>query len=78
MEGIQRVYSSGIHYAKQRYVPNTTASILWIVLYTLVVFYLTEFLMRGTVTRWLYLGSVAMVVAMIYSGSIDLVEKHSL
>ena len=71
MEGIQRVYVSGVNYAKQRYVPDTFASIIYIVLYTVVVFYITEFLLRGKVTRWLYMGSIVMIVAMIYGGSLE-------
>jgi hypothetical protein len=72
MEGVERVYDTGLRYAKKRYVPDTLGSVLYIVLYTLIVFYITEFLMKGLVTRWLYIGSVVMVVAMIYSGSVEL------
>lgn len=78
MEGIQRVYDTGFQYAKKRYVPNTALSLpsllslLSIVLYTLFVFILTEYLMRGQITRWLYIGSVVMVISMVYSGSLQL------
>ena len=75
MDGVQRVYDSGLRYAKKRYVPDTLGSIIYILLYTTIVFYVTEFLMRGRVTRWLYLGSVVMVVAMVYSGDIILEEN---
>ena len=75
MEGVQRVYLSGIHYAKQRYMPNTFMSVIYILLYTLIVFYVTEFLMRGKVTRWLYLGSIVMTVSMIYGGSVTFVPS---
>ena len=77
MEGVERVYTSGVHYAKDRYVPDTVGSLIYIVLYTAIVFYITEFLMRGKVTRWLYLGSLAMVIAMIYGGSVDLVSLNN-
>lgn len=72
MEGVQRVYESGIRYTKKRYLPDTMSSLVYILIYTAVVFYVTEYLMRGKVTRWLYLGSMAMVGAMVYSGSISL------
>lgn len=70
MEGIQRIYDTGIGYAKARYVPNTTMSILSIILYTAVVFWITEILLRGQVTRWLYVGSIVMVISMVYAGTV--------
>lgn len=70
MEGVQRVYDSGLRYVKRQYVPDTASSILYIVLYTVIVFYITEFLMRGKITRLFYLGSVVMVIAMVYSGAV--------
>jgi len=68
MEGVERVYRTSVEYAKGRYVPDTAASVVSILLYTVMVFVLTEVLMRGKLTRWLYLGSVAMVVSMVYAG----------
>lgn len=70
MEGIQRVYDTGIGYAKSRYVPDTTVSAIWIMIYTFLVFWVTEFLFRSKAMRWLYIGSLAMIVSMIYAGSI--------
>lgn len=70
MEGVHRVYHTSLNYAKQRYVPSTWGSVLYILLYTVVVFYITEFLMKGQITRWLYLGTVVMVVAWMYEGSV--------
>jgi len=72
MEGVQRVYMTGVRYVKQRYIPNPSLSILYIVFYTAFVFLLTEYLMRGVVTRWLYIGTFIMVVSMVYSGAITL------
>lgn len=80
MEGIERVYETGLRYVKGRYVPDRGASlvisIVSIVLYTVVVFLLTEWLMRGKVTRWLYLGSLIMVMSMVYSGTVTLTGKE--
>lgn len=72
MEGVQRVYRSGIGYAKRRYLPDTMTSILYILLYTVVVYVLTEYLMKGQITRWLYIGTIIMIISMVYSGSITL------
>lgn len=72
MEGIQRVYHTGFQYAKKKYLPNTVLSVISIIIYTILVFILTEYLMCGQVTRWLYIGSVVMVVSMVYSGSLRL------
>lgn len=75
MEGINRIYQTGIRHAKHQYVPNRASpvlSIISILLYTIFVLVLTEWIMRGTLTRWLYLGSVVMVVSMVYSGTITL------
>jgi hypothetical protein len=76
MEGVQRVYDSGLRYVKKRYVPDTLGSILYILLYTAIVFYVTEFLMKGKITRWFYLGSIVMVIAMIYSGVVVIGEEN--
>lgn len=70
MEGVERVYTTGIRYTQQRYIPNTWGSLIYILLYTIAVFYITEFLLKGQITRWLYLGSVVMTVAWIYEGSV--------
>jgi hypothetical protein len=71
MEGIERVYDTGIHYVKKRYIPDTLSSVVYILLYTVIVFYMTEFLMKGRISRWLYIGTVIMVVSMIYSGAVE-------
>ena len=76
MEGVQRVYDLGLRYVKKRYVPDTLGSILYILLYTAIVFYVTEFLMKGKITRWFYLGSIVMVIAMIYSGVVVIGEEN--
>jgi len=76
MEGVGRIYHTGYQYAKARYVPHTAGSVLSILVYTVVVFYLTEYLLRGRLTRWLYLGSVVMVISMIYRG--DVTERELL
>lgn len=70
MEGVKRVYDTGIQYTKKQYVPNTWASLIYILLYTAITFYVTEFLMRGKITRVLYMGTLVMVVAMIYGGAV--------
>ena len=70
MEGVHRVYNTSLNYTKKRYVPSTWDSVPYILLYTVVVFYITEFLMRGRITRWLYLGTIAMVIAWMYEGSV--------
>ena len=72
MEGVHRVYYTGFRYAKKKYVPNTFGSILYILLYTALVFLLTEYIMRGVIGRWLYIGSIIMVISMVYSGAITL------
>jgi hypothetical protein len=76
MEGVERVYHTGYQYAKARYIPHTVGSVLSILVYTAVVFYLTEYLLRGRLTRWLYLGSAVMVISMIYRG--DVTERELL
>lgn len=70
MEGVQRVYTTGVRYTQQRYVPSTWGSVLYIVLYTVAVFYITEYLLKGQITRWLYLGSAVMILAWVYEGSV--------
>lgn len=79
MEGIERVYQTGLRYVKGKYIPDKaslTISVISIVLYTAVVFLLSEWLMRGKVTRWLYLGSIIMVISMVYSGTVTLTGKE--
>jgi ABC-type uncharacterized transport system permease subunit len=80
MEGIERVVNTGVRYTQSKYVPrgeslmSKVLSVAYIVVYTAVVWLLTEYLMRGKVTRWLYMGTVAMTVAFVYSGVVD--ERH--
>jgi len=70
MEGVQRVYTTGIHYTKKQYAPSNWGSLIYIILYTVAVFYITEYLMKGQLTRWLYLGSAVMILAWVYEGSV--------
>lgn len=70
MEGVQRVYTTGIQYTKKQYLPRSWGSLLSILLYTIVGFYITEYLVKGQLTRWLYLGSVVMILAWVYEGSV--------
>lgn len=74
LQGAQRVLHTGVERAKQQYLPTTwtLGSVLYILLYTAMVFYVTEYLMRGTLTRWLYMGTMAMAVSLIYRGVVSL------
>lgn len=74
LQGIQRVADNSLVYTQQTYVPRSweIGSILSIVLYTLVVFYVTEYLLRGRITRWLYLGTLVMVGSLLYRGEVSL------
>ena len=70
LEGIGNIYRTGIQYTKRQYFPTSWAigSILYILLYTLGVYYVTEYLLKGQLTRWVYLGTMAMVLSFIYRG----------
>jgi len=70
LKGVENIYHTGIQYTKRQYLPTSWAigSILYILLYTIGVYYFTEYLLKGRLTRWVYLGTVAMALSFIYRG----------
>jgi len=76
LQGVQRIADNTLSYSKKTYLPQTwdVGSVLYIIGYTILVFFATEVLLRGKLTRWLYLGSVLMVGSLLYRGEVSLIK----
>lgn len=74
LEGVTRITDNTLSYTQQTYIPRSwdIGSILYILSYTVIVWYVTEYLLRGRITRWLYLGTLVMVGSLLYRGEVSL------
>ncbi len=74
LEGVHRIMDNSLSYTKGTYIPRSwdIGSVLYILTYTVMVFFATEVLLRGKLTRWLYLGTLVMVGSLLYRGEVSL------
>lgn len=69
MDGIQNIYREGTDFVSRYYLPKNTKEIISIGLYFLVTFYLTDYFLNYRLFKWIYLGTIVILVASWYRGS---------
>lgn len=68
MDGVERVYETGVTYAKDRYYPTSFRHLIYIAIYIAVTFYVTDFFMNFRLFRWIYLGTLAVILITVFYG----------
>lgn len=66
MEGVYNVYQTGVHYAKEKYYPTTIKHFIYIIIYLLITYYITDYFLNFKLIRWIYVGTLVVAIATLY------------
>jgi hypothetical protein len=66
MEGIHNVYSTGIQYSKEKYYPTDFKQFIYIIIYLLVTYYLTNYFLNFKLIKWIYIGTLLVGIATLF------------
>ena len=66
MEGIHRIKNYGIGFIQYHTHPFTALHISFFLAYTIVTFFLYDYLFRYQLFKWMYIGSIIIVIGSIY------------
>lgn len=69
MDGIENVYREGTGFISRYYLPKNAKEIIWIGLYLLITFYLTDYFLNFRLFKWIYVGTLLILVASWYRGT---------
>lgn len=69
MDGIQNVYQEGTSFLTRYYLPTNTKEFFLIGLYLIITFYLTDYFLNFRLFKWIYLGTIVILIASWYRGS---------
>jgi 4-hydroxybenzoate polyprenyltransferase len=72
MEGIQHVTEYGKGFIKYQLNPITTGHLLFIIAYTIFSIYFYKYLFQYPLFKWIYLGSIIIVIGSIYGDGIGM------
>jgi hypothetical protein len=70
MEGIRHVTEYGKGFVTHHLHPMTTGHLLFIVLYTVFSIYFYNYLFRYNLFKWMYLGSIIILIGSIYGDGV--------
>lgn len=74
MEGIQNLYENSTQFIQRYYSPKNTDEFIKIGVYLLVTFYLTDYFMNFRLFKWIYLGTIIILLASWYKTA-NVIEK---
>ena len=66
MDGVHNVYREGRGFVSRHYYPKNTKEIVSIGLYLLITFYLTDYFLNFRLFKWIYLGTIVILIASWY------------
>lgn len=69
MDGLRNIYSNSTQFVERYYFPKNTREILLIGLYVAVTFYLTDYFMNYRLFKWIYMGTILILLASWYSST---------
>jgi hypothetical protein len=66
MDGLHRVKDYGIGFVQYHTHPFTVLHLAFFLAYTIVTFFLYDYLFRYQLFKWMYIGSIIIVIGIIY------------
>jgi hypothetical protein len=71
MDGIKNVTEYGKGFVAYHLFPMTTGHVLFILIYTVVSIYLYKYLFQYNLFKWMYLGSIIILIGSIYGDGVQ-------
>lgn len=66
MDGIKNVYTHGREYVKQTYYPTSLRHFVYITIYFIITFYITDYFLNFKLIKWIYVGTIIVIIASLY------------
>jgi 4-hydroxybenzoate polyprenyltransferase len=66
MEGVHNVYQKGFDFAKERYYPTSIQHFIYIIIYLLITYYISDYFLNFKLIRWIYIGTLIVAIATLY------------
>jgi len=66
MDGIQNVYQKGKEYVLEMYYPTSLRHFIYIAIYFIITFYITDYFLNFKLIRWIYVGTIIVIIASLY------------
>lgn len=63
---MENIYNAGIQYAKNKLYPLTLSHIIYVIITSLILYYITEYFLRFHLIRWIYFGTLAVIAATLF------------
>lgn len=66
MDGIKNVYTRGKEYVRDTYYPTSLRHFIYIAIYFVLTFYITDYFLNFKLIRWIYVGTIIVIIASLY------------
>jgi hypothetical protein len=66
MEGVHNVYQKSIDLAKEKYYPTSIRHFIYIIIYLLITYYISDYFLNFKLIRWIYVGTIIVAIATLY------------
>ena len=66
MDGIENVYIRSKEYAMKTYYPTSLRHFIYIAIYFVLTFYITDYFLNFKLIRWIYVGTLIVIIASLF------------
>lgn len=63
---MENIYNAGIEYVKNKIFPLTLSHIIYVIIMSAVIYYITEYFLRFNLIRWIYVGTLVVIAATLF------------
>jgi hypothetical protein len=64
---MENIWNAGIDYVKSKLYPFTLSHLIYAVVTTVAVYYITEYFLRIRLIRWIYFGTLTVIAATLFN-----------
>jgi hypothetical protein len=64
---MENIWNAGIDYVKSKLYPFTLSHLIYAIITTVAVYYVTEYFLRIRLIRWIYFGTLAVIAATMFN-----------
>lgn len=64
---MENLYIWGINYVKNKLYPFTLSHLIYVIITSIVVYYITEYFLRFYLIRWIYFGTLTVIAATLFN-----------
>jgi hypothetical protein len=65
---MENIYNWGIQYAINKIYPLTLQHLIYVIITSAIVYYITEYFLRYNLIRWIYFGTLTVIAVELFNG----------